>query len=176
MNRPERALPWAPRPFEGEALGSWLGRLAAAYGMTVDEFVAYAGLSVDLGGSGANWLALPEMSPGDRERLAALCRLAVVDLPAACKAGTATRLGYCHRCLYLNPLDVTAPYWRASWLVGTDDQRCATHEQCYERTSLAALRQHRNMKSLLHFISRAREARQRAAAWQHWTLAWFAAR
>ena len=176
MSRAERSLPWAPRPFEGEALGSWVGRLAAVYGMTVDEFAAYAGLTVDLSGSGANWLAVPGISLGDRQRLSALCRLPVGDLPAPCKADKPARLAYCHRCLYLNPLDVTAPYWRASWLVGVDNPRCATHDQRYEYTSLAALRQHRNMKSLLHFISQTREARQRAAAWRQWTLAWFVAR
>jgi hypothetical protein len=30
-----RPLPWAPRPFGDEAFGSWLGRLAGRYRMSV---------------------------------------------------------------------------------------------------------------------------------------------
>ena len=42
-----RPLPVAPRPFEAEALGGWIGRFAARYRMTVLEFAERH--SLDLG-------------------------------------------------------------------------------------------------------------------------------
>ena len=176
MSRPERALPWAPRPFAGEALGSWLGRLAAAYVMDVDEFAAYAGVSIDPDRARANWLALPSPAPADCERLAGLCRLPICELPAPYEAETPARLGYCHRCLHLNPVDVTAPYWQAGWLTDANTRHCAVHGQRYERTTLSAVREHRNMKRLLCFISRTRAAQERVATWQQWALAGFVTR
>jgi hypothetical protein len=83
VSQAERApsLPWAPRPFDGEALGSWLGRLAATYRMDVDEFAAYAGVSIDFDRTRGNWLALPPLSRSDSEALRVLCRLPEGDLP-----------------------------------------------------------------------------------------------
>lgn len=159
MSKAEQPLPWAPRPFDGEALGSWLGRLAAAYGIDVDDFAANVGLSIDFERTGANWLALPPLSPRDGERLRMLCRMPTGDLPESYDGDAPAKLAYCHRCLYLNPVDVTAPYWHARWLVGLDRPWCSTHGQCYESTCLSALRGHRNMRRLLRLISRRRAAR-----------------
>ena len=166
VSKAEQTLPWAPRPFEGEALGSWLGRLAAAYGLTVDEFAGYAGVTLDCGEDTENWLAIAEPSRRDRRRLAALCRLPISQLPDAFISSSNTRSGrlaYCHRCLVLNPLDVTAPYWQARWLSSNERERCPNHGLQYEYIRLSALRQHRNMKRLLRFVSRDRLRRQRAS-------------
>lgn len=174
MSRAERSLPlpWAPRPFEGEALGSWLGRLAAAYGMNVDPFAASTGLSIDFGRID-NWLALPALLPSDVERLSALCRLPTADLPAPYEGEAPAQLIYCHRCLCLNPLDITAPYWQARWLLGMDSAWCSTHDQRYERTTLSSVRNRRNMPRLLRAIS-CRRARQRSPRpWPRWLLAEF---
>ena len=176
MNRTERSLPWAPRPFQDEALGSWFGRLAAAYGLDVDDFAAYAGLSIDFTSAGGNWLALPRLSSGDSERLRTLCRLPTKGLPVAYETDAPARLGYCHHCLYLNPLDVTAPYWPAHWLLGMDGPRCSQHDQPYERTSPSVVRRHRNMRRLLGIVSRVRATRLKTLERQKWTLARFVIR
>lgn len=145
--------------------------------MSVEEFADYAGLSIDLGCARANWLALPKKpDSGDCKRLARLCRLPGSELPAAYEADAPARLAYCHLCLYLNPSDVTAPYWQASWLASTGGQHCGVHGQRYEQTCLSILREHRNMKRLLHSISGTRIARARAAARQQWVLAGFVTR
>lgn len=175
MSQAEPTLPWAPRPFDGEALGSWLGRLAAAYGMEVDEFAAQAGLSIDLGHV-ANWLALPPLSRCDGERLRVLCRLPAASLPAPYDAETPARLGYCPRCLYLNPVDVSAPYWQARWLLGIDSPWCSAHGLRHEYTSRHLVRGHRNMRRLLRAINRMHAARERAAKWKQRSLAAFMAR
>jgi hypothetical protein len=165
MSRAERSLslPWAPRPFAGEALGSWLGRLASAYRMDVDAFAAYAGVSIDFDRTRGNWLALPPLSRSDNEGLRALCRFPEGDLPEPYHADGPAKLGYCRRCLYLNPLDVTAPYWQARWLLDTDSPWCRTHSQHYEYTSRKVVRDHRNMRRLLRSISRRSAALERAA-------------
>lgn len=175
MSSAERTLPWAPRPLDGEALGSWLGRLAAAYGMHVDDFAAYAGLSIDFGHI-VNWLALPPLSPSDGERLRTLCRLPAGDLPAPYDEEAPAKLTYCYRCLYFNHVDITAPYWQARWLTGTDNPWCNTHGQRHERTTRAAVRDYRNMRRLSKVISQRRSARARAAKWQQWRLAAFMGR
>ena len=176
VSRAEPLLPWAPRPFKDEAFGGWLGRLAAAYAMSVEEFADYAGLSAELDCGRVNWLGLPKPGPGDCERLARLCRLPSSELPAAYEADAPACLAYCHRCLYLNPADVTAPYWQASWLAAAGGQHCGVHGRRYEQTCLSVLRGQRNMKRLLHVISRTRAARARAAARQQWVLAGFVTR
>ena len=50
------------------------------------------------------------------------------------------------------------------------------HGQRYEQTCLSILREHHNMKRLLHGISQTRAARERAAARQQWVLAEFVTR
>ena len=81
--------------------------MAAAYGMDVDDFAAYAGLSINLDRSEANWLALPPLSPRDGERLRMLCRMPTGDLPTPYDGAAPAKLTYCYRCLYLKPVDVT---------------------------------------------------------------------
>ena len=166
VSKAEQTLPWAPRPFEGEALGSWLGRLAAAYGLTVDEFAAYAGVTLDCGKDAENWLATSEPSRRDRRRLAALCRLPISQLPDSFMSSSDSRpgrLAYCCRCLFLNPLDVSAPYWHARWLSSNEREQCPNHGDRYEYIRQSALGQHRNMKQLLRFVSRDRLRRQRGS-------------
>ena len=53
--------PWpvSPRPFPEEALGSWLGRVAARYRMSVQHLCHEHELQLDLETSRAGWLVLP---------------------------------------------------------------------------------------------------------------------
>jgi hypothetical protein len=103
--------------------------------MDVDDFVSYAGVSIDFDRMRGNWLAVPPLSRCDNDRLRNICRLPAGDLPEPYKADAPPKLGYCHRCLYLNPLDVTAPYWQARWLLDMDSAWCSRHGQ---RTSTPA--------------------------------------
>ena len=164
-----RFFPWAPRPFAGEALGGWIGRLAAAYRMTVDELSTYAGLSADA--CVVNWLAVAPLEVEDQRRLATLCRLSVADLPQAHLTEGLASLTYCYHCLVLNHEDVTAPYWRASWLSAAEEVRCDILGHATQRTSLAVLRDHRNMKALMRFIRRRKASREREARRKEWMLA-----
>lgn len=157
MRRAERSFPWAPRPFDDEALGGWIGRLAGAYRMTVDELADYAGLSVDM--SIPNWLAIA-LQGEDRRRLAALCRLSDEELPRGHDREKPAHLEYCYRCLILNPVDVTAPYWRASWLEGFEREWCQSRCPLIQRTSLAVLRGNRNMAALVQLICQRRNSRE----------------
>ena len=49
---PPHSQPWpvAPRPFDDEAFGSWLGRLASRYRIGVDDLVRAAGIELDNAG------------------------------------------------------------------------------------------------------------------------------
>jgi hypothetical protein len=114
-----RPLPFAPRPFDAEVLGGWLGRIAARYRMSVQAFAAACEL--DFHGSDAEgWLLLPRLPARTIERLAALTRISVqqiknIPVPPPWKRPR-KHFCYCARCVFLNPLDVAAPIWRREWL------------------------------------------------------------
>ena len=113
-----KPLPFAPRAFPDEALGSWIGRLAARYRIGVSQLDADYDLGLDLSGPLA-WLSPATMSWGSLERLRWLARFPVAAMsglavePAAVK-GKGT--WYCRRCVFLNPLEVESPYFEESLL------------------------------------------------------------
>ena len=160
MRTPEAPWPVAPRPFPDEAFGGWFGRLAGRYRMTVDELARIAQLRLDLGQEYGGWLSAPLPRHDDLLRLCRLCRLQPSTLLALGEA-TATSsgpkrvdFGYCHNCLFLNPQDVTAPYWKAPWLLG-QALPCPKHGS-YDHVTGATLARERNLNKLLKFISRRR--------------------
>ena len=109
-----RPLPVAPRPFEAEVLGGWIGRLAARYRMTVPEFAARHELDLQIE-DGGGWLTMPPLRSQSVDVLGALTRISRerimaihVPLPLTSKR---THFCYCARCVFLNPLDVTEPIW-----------------------------------------------------------------
>lgn len=55
-----RPLPVAPRPFEGEVLGGWIGRIASRYQLSVQHFERTYGLSFGIP-SGRGWLLLESL-------------------------------------------------------------------------------------------------------------------
>ena len=71
--------------------------------------------------------------------------------------------GYCHACLFLNPVDMTAPYWKAGWLRG-EALPCGLHQASYDHLTATVVRRERNLEKLLKFISRRRRAQQRREA------------
>jgi len=93
-----RPLPVAPRPFEAEVLGGWIGRLAARYRMTVPEFAARHELDLQIE-DGAGWPTMLPLRSYSVDVLGALTRLSRerimaihVSLPLTRKR---TRCCYC---------------------------------------------------------------------------------
>ena len=151
-----RPLPIAPRPFETEVLGGWIGRLASRYRMTVSEFAVRHGLDLQVE-DGGGWLTMPALSNQSIDVLAALTRISMeqimaihVPLPST---GKRAHFCYCARCVFLNPLDVTAPIWRWEWLDDTLSA-CPVHKD--EFTTLPCSRVHAcgNLTQLLQLVSR----------------------
>ncbi len=113
-----RPLPFAPRPFSDEALGSWIGRLAARYRVVVAQLDAEYGLGLVLSGPLA-WLLPSPLSSISLSKLSELTRMPG-DAISALSVDAAERLPgapYCSRCVFLNPLEVESPYWKKTWLV-----------------------------------------------------------
>ena len=142
-----------------EAFGSWFGRLAARYRMTVDELAETARLELDP--SHVAWLSMPRPRPrrDDIDRLAKLCRMepaTLLRLDHGYAEGPGATFFYCHTCLFLNPLDVTAPYWKAQWLRG-EALPCQKHGS-YDYVTASVLTHSRNLTRLLSFIRRRRAA------------------
>ena len=165
MRSPDAPWPVAPRPFADEVFGSWFGRLAAQYRMTVEQLAEVARLELNL--DRTPWLSMPRPRRDDIDRLAAVCRMEPVTLlnledghPEGCGAA----FFYCHACLFLNPLDVTAPYWRAPWL-RKEALPCSRHADSCDSVTASVLRRSRNMAKLLGFISRRRAAQRQRTAW-----------
>lgn len=159
--------PVAPRPFDDEAFGSWFGRVAAKYGISVLELAESARVGIDIGDSAGTWLAAAVPGTSAVRRLAQLCRMPAAELrrlrPEASE-GLTKRFYYCYRCLYLNPADVTTPYWKAQWLSDSGSP-CLLHANSVSWLTPSHLKNHPNMRRLLRFISRKR-----------YTVEWSAAR
>ena len=120
----------APRPFEAEALGGWIGRFAARYRMTVFEFAERH--SLDLGiDDGGGWLTTPTLSMQSVDVLAAILRISREQIMAIHAPLPSTNkrahFCYCARCMFLNPLDVAAPIGgRSGWTQRCRRVRCTT--------------------------------------------------
>lgn len=175
---PTRSTPWAapwpvvPRPFEGEAFGSWFGRIAGRYRIGVDELASAAGVSLDEGGRA--WLASQAPQGEALVRLAALCRLPAdtISSMGPSTSISARRLWYCYPCLDLNVRDVFSPYWRAAWL-SQDGAPCAAHPGDTWWIFADSLQNCRNMHKLVRTIRQrmqvpmVREARRAAGLYPY---------
>jgi hypothetical protein len=62
----------APPIPRGEAMGSWLGRVATRCRMSVVQLVEDYGLQIPMKASGAGWLLLPPLNTDVLQRLAGL--------------------------------------------------------------------------------------------------------
>lgn len=155
-----RPLPVAPRPFPAEALGSWIGRLAARYRMAVRQLDSDYGLGLTMTGP-LFWLLPGPMSEDTRARLAWITRTrAEIISSLTVAATTATRWGapYCRRCVFLNPIEVESPYWKREWL-SPEALVCTIHRT--ELTTLPArrVRQSGNMMKLLRTVGKYEQER-----------------
>jgi len=77
-----RPWPVAPRPFDGEAFGGWLGRLAGKYSMTVEQLWTHADLGPMPTLTRWKWLLFPPVPLETLERLSQLTHVSVDRLSA----------------------------------------------------------------------------------------------
>lgn len=150
-----RPLPFAPRPFEAEVLGGWIGRIASRYRMSVQAFAATCELDLQMPG-GRDWLLMPKLQPEMVSRLAVLTRIStqgIIDIRVPLHwEGPRTHFCYCARCVFLNPLDVTAPIWRREWL----DQSlsaCPIHGDEFQTLQAGRVLACTNLDKLLDLVS-----------------------
>ncbi|MFM0124586.1 TniQ family protein [Paraburkholderia xenovorans] len=156
--------PWpvAPRPFFEEAFGSWLGRVAARYQLSVGMlWETSTGLELPTLGR-AGWILFPRVSGPPLDRLSKLARmgdgrLEAIQTPAEWITDQ-RYLAYCFRCLVLNEVDVTAPRWKRKWLDPTANY-CRAHHRLVETIPASICRNVANFEAALRAISRYRSPR-----------------
>ena len=158
-----RPLPVAPRPFEAEVLGGWIGRLSSGYKMSVLEFAAAHELELRLPESRA-WLLMQMLPARSIAVLAQLTRISCkrikgIAVPTTV-AHTRTHFRYCPRCAFVNPLDVTAPIWRREWL-DPAVVACPTHASAFSTLSPRTAMACENLDQLLKLVSRHEQLRNR---------------
>jgi hypothetical protein len=158
--------PWpvAPRPFLEEAMGSWLGRIAARYRMGVGELLEEYGLELNTDEARAGWLALPAVREATLAQLARLARLEVgrlreIQTPRWVPVTRRVQL-YCAHCLFVNPVDVSAPRWKRAWL-DPKVTTCEIHGTPLVSIASSALRRCRNFDQVLKLVGRLELERSR---------------
>ncbi len=159
-----RAWPAVPRPLPGEAFGGWLGRVAARYGIAVNELVDASGAEIDLGGDAQTWLAAAPPVGAQALLFSATTgvQVEVFKEMAAAALPVPRSFAYCFRCLVANSMDVSAPCWQVAWL-SVDWPGCEQHPLERDALSRSVLRDRGNMKRLMHYVSI--RHRDRVARW-----------
>ena len=154
--------PVAPRPFYEEAFGSWLGRVAARYQVSVGALweISVSEEMPVLGSAG--WILFPTISPFTLQQFATLARLDVARLshiqtPPAWLADRRC-MPYCFRCFVLNDADVSAPRWKREWLDPTAEF-CSVHHKLLETVPASVFRVSKDFDAAHRAISRYRERR-----------------
>lgn len=149
-------LPLAPRPFLDEALGSWIGRLAGLYRISVHQLDATYRLRLHLTGP-LTWLCPVPVSQESADRLGALTHLpataAVHLVELDCAVLGAHAAYYCRRCVFVNPVEVESPYWKRDWLAPRAAP-CPIHDLPLTRLPAGEVRGAANMPSLIRAVSR----------------------
>ncbi len=159
-----RPLPLAPRPFLDEALGSWIGRLAARYRMAVVQLDADYELGLGLKGPLA-WLLPSPMSTTSLDRLCTLTRLPAAAISALATGETPARgqgTRYCRRCVFLNHLEIESPYWKRDWLL-LGPPTCAVHDLQLTDLPAREVRGSQNMLTLIKRVGQQELERREAA-------------
>lgn len=137
-----KAWPIAPRPFPEEAMGSWIGRVAARYRVTVEQLCGDGGIALDASGD-LGWL-MPAPLPAEQlRRLARLGRLdpnriSAIEAPASWR-GDRIWAFYCATCVFLNAADVMAPRWKRAWL-DPSAAWCDVHDMQLETIPASSVR------------------------------------
>jgi len=144
-------------------MGSWLGRVAARYRMSVVQLVEDYDLQVPMKASGAGWLLLPPLNTDVLQRLAGLARMKIdllqeIQTPDSWLCECRSVL-YCRTCLFVNPEDVFAPMWKRQWF-DLQYQHCKVHHKPLESLSANKVRQCSNFDYVLKMISRKEQRRR----------------
>ena len=158
-----RPLPCAVRPFAAEALGSWIGRLAGRYQMTVEELdLAFCiGLAND---ARLQWLAPGPISDSALETLTHVARIdgaALLALDTPRDWADATHARYCPRCVFVNPADVAHPFWQRRWLEPRAGW-CAVHSERLSTITALEVRTAGNIPRLLRAVGALEQQRRSA--------------
>jgi hypothetical protein len=164
-------VPWplAPRPFDDEAFGSWLGRVAAKYRISVG---ALWEMSVDESCprfENVGWILFPRIGQITLDRLSMLARL---DGNKLSRIQTPTqwitprhRLPHCFKCLVLNDADVSASRWKREWL-DPAERYCRVHYSALETVPANLFNTSPNFTGALRAISGYRARCKHRALWQ----------
>jgi hypothetical protein len=150
-----RPLPWAPRPFRDEAFGSWIGRLAGRYRMSVVLLNADFDLQLRFDGP-LHWLFPSTAGAESMARLSGLTRLGEVHIPppAPYDSDKPSRSApYCRRCVFLNPEEVESPYWHRVWLA-PGAAYCEIHRLPLATLKGELVRRSHNLPHLLKRVGR----------------------
>ncbi|GJH12731.1 TniQ family protein [Caballeronia novacaledonica] len=162
----DAVVPWpvAPRPFFEEAFGSWLGRVASRYDISVGMLWERSIPSEMPRLGNAGWLIFPPVPDYTLERFARLARLGNNRLEAIQTPidWTTDRqcVPYCFKCLVLNDADVAAPRWKREWLDPTAD-RCRVHHTFLETVPASIFRKAGNLADARRAIGRHRNPYKR---------------
>jgi TniQ len=157
--------PWpvSPRPFIEEAMGSWIGRVAARYRMDVRQLLERYQINVSMNTTNVGWMLCPFIEHGEIERLAKLARLDTywlqsIQTPPPWVADWRSCL-YCAQCVFLNPADVTAPMWKREWF-DPEARTCRIHGQPLQRVTPGKLHGCKNFGHVVKLVSRIEEMRR----------------
>ena len=159
-----RPLPWAPRPFRDEAFGSWIGRLAGRYRMSVVLLNANLELGLQFDGP-LRWLLPSAAGAESIARLSKLTRLGEARIPtlASYDPDDPSQCAlYCPRCVFLNHAEVESPYWREAWLT-PGAAVCKTHRLPLATLKGRLVRRSHNLPHLLKHVGRQERDRREFA-------------
>jgi hypothetical protein len=111
-------------------------------------------------------LVQPPIADTTLSRLARLARLEErrpreIQTPAAWATARRTHV-YCARCLFVNPVDVTAPRWKREWL-DPHAALCKVHGTPLASIASSALRSCQNFDQTLKVVGRLELERSRDA-------------
>ena len=144
-------------------MGSWLGRVAAFYMMSVAQLCEDYKLDLVGGVSNSGWLDQAPIADGTLAQLARLARLNEARLrriqtPDAWMVERRS-LAYCAHCLFVNPIDVTAPRWKREWLDPKATQ-CQVHGSLLAVVAPGRVRHCKNFDHTLKVIGRIEHERR----------------
>jgi len=128
---PISPIPFVPRPLRGEAMSSWLGRVAGFYHVSVFRLLDHLGI-VLLDRPQMHWLGIPPLLPSQLELLSARLRVSMDQLrllnPSPHVMAGDTGLSYCPRCFVEDRRSGRVLHWRREWLISWNVS-CPKHQR-----------------------------------------------
>lgn len=144
-------------------MGSWIGRVAARYRMDVTQLLEEYQINVATDVTNVGWMLSPFIEPAEIEHLAKLARLDAywlqsIQTPPLWVVDRQSCL-YCAKCVFLNPVDVTAPMWKREWF-DPEARTCRVHGQPLQRVTPGKLHGCKNFEHVVRLVSRIEEKRR----------------